>query len=476
MNIKLFVRGIAVLALFLVLVLPSASMAFGGGSQSTGGTGTTTSGTSGTGTSTTGADPSATSTNTSAVTNSSAGGSCTNDPKYNTVATGGVITAIVNEIKGDGTAANQGIIGNAAKALFEGVTGNSAARGAMYAAVTLYVMIYGIMVTFGMVNATFGELLVRAVKIGLVMGLFSATGWTFFSEYVVKFFNDGTDNLIQAMTNITAGLDATTGSKSTFAVMDKTLATALSIKTVSAISSAFTGGMGAIGFMLGGLMLMAMWNYLGAVLQAMWIYLMSLVAKALLFGLAPIFITCIMFQRTKQLFDGWLSQLINYSLQPIFLFAFLGFYAKLIEGAMQALFKTNFCWGCVYSLPIGCISGFKPQIGGKIIDGLNISAAGMTVPSASGVDVTIPWSQFPISVVDVLIFYLLANIAWRYCDVVVRLAQEIAGSSVYLTNMTGAFQEMYSGAGQGVKEGAGNFIFGPKMGSVRGAGGRIRPR
>src|SRR6185436_2324103 len=85
------------------------------------------------------------------------------------------------------------------------------------------------------------------------------------------------------------------------------------------------------GPIIGLILLMALGSFLKALMNALWVYLMSLVMKTLLFALAPIFIPCILFTRTRHLFDGWLNQIVNATLQPILLFAFFAFFAILIR-------------------------------------------------------------------------------------------------------------------------------------------------
>ena len=65
--------------------------------------------------------------------------------------------------------------------------------------------------------------------------------------------------------------------------------------------------------------------------RALHIFLTSAFAIILLVYVSPITITAALFAKTKPLFDRWLSNLIGYSLQPIILFAYMGFFITIFE-------------------------------------------------------------------------------------------------------------------------------------------------
>lgn len=78
--------------------------------------------------------------------------------------------------------------------------------------------------------------------------------------------------------------------------------------------------------------------YLFAVIAAVKVYLLSYIARWTLYGLGPIFISFALFKQTKSLFDGWLQQLISFTLQPVLLFIFLGMFQSMISGFTTQLY------------------------------------------------------------------------------------------------------------------------------------------
>ncbi|QKX01382.1 conjugal transfer protein TraH [Wolbachia endosymbiont of Cruorifilaria tuberocauda] len=61
------------------------------------------------------------------------------------------------------------------------------------------------------------------------------------------------------------------------------------------------------------------------VLWMCYIFILSLIALSVIIILSPLFIPMVLFQHTKGYFDGWLKELITYSLYPVMLFTFLSF-------------------------------------------------------------------------------------------------------------------------------------------------------
>ncbi|NUY39235.1 conjugal transfer protein TraH [Wolbachia endosymbiont of Litomosoides brasiliensis] len=61
------------------------------------------------------------------------------------------------------------------------------------------------------------------------------------------------------------------------------------------------------------------------ILWVCYVFILSLIALSIIIALSPLFIPMVLFQHTKGYFDGWLRELITYSLYPVMLFTFLSF-------------------------------------------------------------------------------------------------------------------------------------------------------
>lgn len=344
---------------------------------------------------------------------------------------------------------------NVARDLFMRIANNPGVTYTIAGLVALYVVMYGLMLSVGMVQVSALDIMIRMVKIVLVVALISpSAGWPFFYDIMGRFFNQGTDQLIGQVTAIMMNVPTGPGWNpyAPFLILDQVAAVMTSPRmAVTLLAMFFTGPYGLI---FGILILMSLGTFASAVFQAIWIYLMSLVVRAFLFGLAPIFFCFLLFSRTRHLFDGWLNQVVNTTLQPLFLFTFFAFFAQIVLAAMWFIIRVPVCWMPMQdSVTRGTVfdtygwrfaletspNSFQPYDGAWSFTGADM--AGTPI--------------FPISIMDILMFLLLAQLTWRFNTVVLNIAKDIAGASTSF-NMSGALSEYMSrGSNFGKNVGAG---------------------
>jgi type IV secretion system protein VirB6 len=167
---------------------------------------------------------------------------------------------------------------------------------------------------------------------------------------------------------------------------------------------------------------------------------MSLVMKTLLYGLAPIFIPTILFNRTKHIFEGWVAQLVNATLQPILLFIFFVFFVKLMEGAIDNILHTPVCFT---KMPDG---GWRSGIDFFFYRFMEYSGNGWKVDT----DNFATDGKFPISIVAVLTFLAIAEIANRFNQVVISISNQIANSSTNLLADGGPINSLQNALNNGL--------------------------
>ncbi|MFT5702838.1 MAG: type IV secretory pathway VirB6-like protein [Rickettsiales bacterium] len=68
-----------------------------------------------------------------------------------------------------------------------------------------------------------------------------------------------------------------------------------------------------------------------AAIRILHVFLVSAFLILLLVYISPITIVCILFEKTKAVFNRWLNSLIGYSIQPIILFAYIGIFITIFE-------------------------------------------------------------------------------------------------------------------------------------------------
>lgn len=370
---------------------------------------------------------------------------CTTDPQFreSTIASYGLITRLVNDVKTT--------LGTIQAQKYSQIATVGTYIDTLRAAAVLYICLYGMLFTFGIVQTTIYDFTTRIIKLGIIIMLFSGDSWSLFNDTFVKFFNDGTDEWIGTVSAAVIG--GSTPSGQPFSLIDQALSNIISTKTaVNLMAMFFTPPYGPI---IGILLALGFSTFIKAILQAAWVYLMSLIVKCLLFGLAPIFLACILFQSTFYLFTGWLNQIINASLQPIMLFTFLAFFVEMVKSASANLMETPVCWtewgdslrGSPFSVHYWryalCEGGECHPYSGKW---------GFNGPEEGSGPV------FPIPIFNVLVIVLISDLCARFNSIVTTIASELAGASMNLAYMSGPADNWFKTGGQkGDGSGGGRF-------------------
>ncbi len=362
---------------------------------------------------------------------------CTDDPKFNLNAAGanaGLISIIVQQV--------QQILNAIAQQMYQGIIGDGTFIKLVKGLATLYIAIYGILFTLGMVQATVSDVIIRCSKLLIVSTLISPGSWAFFGSTVIKFFNTGTDDMINALTAIAVGGVATNGPP--FAALDGVITKAMSGKMIVTVLAVFAHGPN--GMIIGLLLVAAIGAFMRSIFKAMWVYLMSLIMKTLMYGIAPIFISCILFTRTKHIFDGWLNQIINASLQPIMLFAFFAFFAKLIESSIDSVTSAPICWTEMADAFRGTRAD-KAFWRFKQADGSGVMVPFPGIVNFTGMvraDNNPQGPIFPIDILVVITFLMLAELATRFNDIVIEVAKDLSGAMTNLSAMGGSMNDWFS--------------------------------
>lgn len=349
----------------------------------------------------------------------------------------GLLTAIYNNIKD--------IVNDSTQRLYESFIDNPAYQSAVFGALTLMVVIFGVGFVIGVIQPSFGQVLIRLIKFGIIVALISPGGWEFFSSYMVTFFNDGTDSLVKSVLSIGTGT-AIPADASPFYSFDRLAAFLIQPDTIIAImGSVFAGG--PYGAMMGGLMIFSFMGFVGLLVTALRIYAVSYVARALLLGLAPVFFVFLLFEKTKQLFMTWINALLSLMLQPVLLFTFLSFFVVLIESASKDMLNTEFCW-TEYRNEEGTTNKrafwrpVDPSTNAPIVGEMTWQGTFDCIVRGQEADGS-PCREFPMNIIDILSFLILVYLAQRFARVIERIANELANTYIAL-DTGGRFDQFLS--------------------------------
>ena len=255
---------------------------------------------------------------------------------------------------------------------YHGIITAAGFQEAIGAAIVIYVAIYGLMIVFGISSYRVNEVAARLMKVGIVYMFTSPAAWTTFDTWVNKPVVGGMNYIIREFAvsaeggtmpttfRITTGAGPAVSGEgldpAAFANMfGSSMTVIFSAKMlVAIISLAFTGFWG---WVLAVLLLWSLVEFFFMIIGALVTYAKAIIGLAFLFGIAPLFFIFLLFDRTRPIFQAWVSHVFAFALQPVLLFAFLSFYLVLINDSVNNLFTgtnklpVDFCWVKFISVP-----------------------------------------------------------------------------------------------------------------------------
>lgn len=304
---------------------------------------------------------------------------------------------------------------------------------------TLYVMTYGMMFLLGTVQISQTDLVIRVIKIGIVAGLMNDSTFEFFNDYIFNFVTDFTDEIIA---NI-AGYSAFAGDEkigNPLAFMNAILTKIFTGSTFSAQMMAMLT-MGLNGQLYFVIVFVCIGIVLIVLVRTITVYLMAQLAIAILMGIAPLFLTFLLFNSTKYLFDNWVKFTFRYMVEPLVLLAGITVLTQLVTIFVDYIVGYSVCWKCAipFRIPFASIEGITPAFLGVDLLCINWFA---------------PWGMdnrtgdMGINIQYIAILFMLSYALWGYLDfssqIVTRLVGNMTGPSA--TVMGSALNNKIEGA------------------------------
>ncbi len=254
--------------------------------------------------------------------------------------------------------------------MYTKLIGNSATGGTVFsdavrASMLLYVILYSMRFMLGMVEDAQREFIIKILQIAILQQMLAPSSWEFFNNNLFSIFINGTNELIAAIAGQFMGfgaeslVDPITGKVITdtvgapvvpnninpFAFVDITISRFFSHETWIKIAGLLFGSILGPVYIL--VIIFGMGYYIMAVLTALILYLLCIIGMGLQIMVAPIFISFLLFKRTKVLFDKWINYLLAYLAQPVFVFTALSIFNVFIYSAIYNLLHYDVCWQCI---------------------------------------------------------------------------------------------------------------------------------
>ncbi|NSM56315.1 type IV secretion system protein [Wolbachia endosymbiont of Atemnus politus] len=214
-------------------------------------------------------------------------------------------------------------------------------RSTIISLLVLYIVLYTLYYFFGLTHVSIYEFLIICVKIGIITQLLQDNSWDFFYNNAFSIFINTPKQLI----GIANFRDTTSN---VFEFLDLPLNRFLSAHSVLLIVSLiFSGPLGIVSFCL------VIWGLITVVLaifDVLFSFITSIAIVALLLSLAPIFIICLLFAYTRQMFHNWVKNLARFAIHPIVLLIFISLISQVMDYIIYSVFDFEVCSTCILSI------------------------------------------------------------------------------------------------------------------------------
>lgn len=235
-------------------------------------------------------------------------------------------------------------------------------RSTIIALLILFIVLYTLYYFLGLSRVSIYEFLIVCVKIGIIATLLQDGSWNFFYNNAFSIFINTPKHLIEI-----ANFRGTTSN--VFEFLDLPLNRFLSSNSLMLIISLiFSGYLGIAAFCL------VIWGLITvclSIFNALFSFITSIALVALLLCLAPIFITCLLFSHTRQMFHIWVSHLARFSIHPVVLLIFISLISQAMDYIVYSVFDFEVCSTCILRIKLkifepciiyGYASKYSPNI------------------------------------------------------------------------------------------------------------------
>ncbi|WP_425386044.1 type IV secretion system protein [Wolbachia endosymbiont (group A) of Barypeithes pellucidus] len=214
-------------------------------------------------------------------------------------------------------------------------------RSTIISLLVLYITLYTLYYFFGLTHISIYEFLIVCVKIGIIAQLLQDNSWNFFYNNAFSMLINTPKQLIEI-----ANFRGTTSN--VFEFLDLPLNRFLSSHSVLLIVSLiFSGPLGIVSFCL------VIWGLITvslSIFNALFSFITSIAIVALLLSLAPIFIICLLFAYTRQMFQNWVKNLARFAIHPVVLLIFISLISQVMDYIIYSVFDFEVCSTCILSI------------------------------------------------------------------------------------------------------------------------------
>jgi type IV secretory pathway VirB6-like protein len=308
----------------------------------------------------------------------------------------------------------------------------------------LYVVITAIQFLLGSISLSQMEFIKRIIKIAVVSSLTTGAAFELFDNYIFDLVIRGGADLLASFSGVSVDSPSTHPFAFADEFMSEVIFTKRGVFKILAIVSIFPQGL-----MMCFITMISTALAVQAIIRVLVIYLMALIALSLLLTIAPIFLTFLLFDKTKTLFDNWVSTVVRYILEPPIVFIGVPVLVKFVAISFDKITGFSVCFKCVtpFAIPVSEILGGESAAGALTLGCITWFAPWGFDPVFNDA------SEFNLYIMDFLVMFLVSMILSNYVNIANQLVNSLTpglGSGESAPPVSGAAQKLESAAKQNV--------------------------
>ncbi len=297
---------------------------------------------------------------------------------------------------------------------------------------TLMIMFYGMYYLMGMADLTHGELVKRIIKISFIYLMIGSDGWKYYNMFFVKFFKQGVDYIVfavagafdQSASLTEAFVKGDFYDKSVlFSGVDKNLSLLFSDPVSCKIWGLFF--VSFFGWLYVFIIYSSVLTYIFSVANALLLYLTAQFFLSLLLAFGPIFFVLLIFEKTKEMFNKWMNNLISFALEQVFLLTCLSLFNVLVYNIIKFILSYRVCWKPVWEINLPLLGNLQLMSFWKATTATSASAAASAIPG----------------LFQILLIYLIADLMSKFIEFATDLGTSIGGAGVFLKTLSKDIKE-----------------------------------
>ncbi len=353
--------------------------------------------------------------------------------------------------------------GGLLKLLYVNIIQNTLYQFIVKLALVLMLTLYGFGYFLGLSEFNQKEIMTRILRACFIYALISNTGWALYDKFVVSFFKQGIDSLLFL---IASSFEVSDTNYIEQAVLqnDYSVKMLLFSSTFTNIKMLFSEAVlykilglifsGWLGILYAYLVLTGLITYIVGMFNAIALYLMAQMFMSITLSIGPMIFLLMFFERTKGSFDNWLSILIGFALQEIFIIITVSFFNNLISSIIKTVFAYPVC-----ILPILDINLLGVPL--SILQFWKVPGTGF---SGNILDLQ---NQAGPSFYSILLFYIVANLSNKFVTEMADLGNDI-GDGIKATDIASGVTGAITNVGNSLNKTIGGVASAPYTRAIGG--------